>query len=353
MDLTKPRVFFKQLRRYWLQYSHQLSPISIFALLFLLLSTLLFLHSLYDSLLSYPPRNLGATGSSSLFIAIGSAPQNSHLRHAARETWLKWLPEDGSVRYKFFTDAPPSEWRVQRLRTGRIWKELAAETRMYNDIVLQPIPGGYGNKEHNAYGRRAIYQMKWFVNNLNTAFYLRIDDDSFLCMHRLVYELKTCAKEQFFWGRYWCKEGRNRADENFMLFSSDIIQLLSNDEIRGKLLPFDEEVTLGWNFGYWAWILNISIFDDQTRIDAQQGYLTEYMHAKGGFKGIEQFCERFIYAHHVGVEAMKKAFDSATTHLMYDSVKRTSPVETCGNRGGFVANRHSSKLPNVKIERVD
>lgn len=297
-----------------------------------------------------------------LFIAIGSAPQNANLRRAARETWLTWLPDDGSVSYRFFTDAPPPT-RTAHAAQAPLWRSLALESARHGDIIQQPLPTGYGDNEHNAYGRRALYQTRWAVqeNNALTHF-LRVDDDSFLCLHRLLYELKSSPREQFFWGRFWCKRGRNRADENFMLFSADVVRLLADRSITGHLLPFDEHVTFGWNFGYWSWILNLTIFDDQLRIDAQQGYLTGYMHGASTDKppstdknpDMASFCNRYIYAHHVPEGAMRSVFSVTKTHLMYELPVHHSPSHTCKQEErSFIPTRHSATLPKLKLERVE
>jgi hypothetical protein len=287
-----------------------------------------------------------------LFIAIGSAPGNAELRAAARRSWLKWRPEDGSVDYRFFSDARPANAGISG--ASEVWDALEAEEQTEGDLVLQPLATGYGSKGDNSYGQRALFQISWTRHSLGDRlrYYLRIDDDSFLCLHRLLYELKTAPEKQFFWGRYWCRDARSRADENFMLFSADVIALLGDSRYVGKLLPFDERVTLGWNFGYWSWIMNLTIFDDQTRLDAQQGYLTEYMHAAEATDGsaLSQFCDAFLYAHHVRAPVVTAAFERTTTRMMYSIPKKTNPRETCAQTDlSFVPARHSNSLPDVKI----
>eukprot|EP00177_Eucheuma_denticulatum_P004739 GFKZ01008614.1.p1 GENE.GFKZ01008614.1~~GFKZ01008614.1.p1 ORF type:complete len:379 (-),score=33.73 GFKZ01008614.1:2457-3593(-) len=291
----------------------------------------------------------------SLFIAIGSAPQNSELRAAARDGWLQWLPDDNSVKFRFFTDEIRMDNHVKRSKPNAASSNLIQESEQYGDIVFQPLPSGYGDSEHNLYALRARYQAKWALEHIESfAFYLRIDDDSFLCLNKLIYELKALPREQFFWGRFWCREGRNRADENFMLFSHDVVQLLADDTVVGRLIPFDNEVTLGWNFGYWSWVLNLTIFDDQKRLDAQQGNLTEYMHLDPPAEEytLRQFCEDFLYAHHVKPGTMRKTFVATRTHFMYELPERKDPSETCDKAvQSFVPARHSRTLPDLLIGR--
>lgn len=288
-----------------------------------------------------------------LFIAIGSAPGNQDLRAAARDSWLRWLPQDGSVEYKFFSDARPALEELTP-EVSQVWDALEAEGRREMDVVLQPLATGYGSNSENAYGQRALYQISWIRERFGDglSYFLRIDDDSFLCLHRLLYELKTTPTEQFFWGRFWCRDARNRADENFMLFSGDVMALLGDDRFVGRLLPFDDSVTLGWNFGYLSWILNLTMFDDQERLDAQQGYLTDYMHEEAAPdpSQVSRFCDSFLYAHHVSALVITAAYRHTTTRLMYPIPNRTSPRETCSRKDmSFVPARHSRKLPDVKV----
>ncbi len=289
-----------------------------------------------------------------LFIAIGSAPGNWELRNASRQSWLKWIPKDGSVSYRFFTDAPPDDADLTD-SARRTWKSIDAEAVEHHDVIQQPIDSGYGDKEHNAYGLRARFQTKWAMSNFrNLSYFLRIDDDSFLCLDKLLYELKSAPREQFFWGRYWCRKFRNRADESFMLFSRDVAKLLSDDNYIGKIIPFDNSVTFGWNFGYLSWVLNLTVFDDQSRIDSQQGYLTKYMHNQAGAESLElsAFCENYIYAHHVQPTTIVSTYHATKTHLLYTVPVRKPPTETCSRQNqSFLPARHSARLPNLVLDR--
>lgn len=312
----------------------------------ILLLTLFRASALSSSRLEKGEARKQSNGPPRLFIAIGSAPNHTRLRAAIRATWLSWLPKDGSITYRFFSDAPP-----HRLSSHLMWRQLRDETRDKKDIELQPIPSGYGDNEHNQYGRRALYQLHWAVTyEKEHDFFLRIDDDSFLCLHRLAYEIRNVPRSQFFWGRFWCRAGRNRADENFMFFTRDIVDLFTSRFVS-TLLPFDTQVSLGWNFGFWSWLLNLTIFDDQLRIDAQQAYLTDYMHDE--HVHVRAFCERFLFAHHVSANTMESVFAISKTHLMYSLPRHTSPNETCAmNTQTFLPSRHSINLPSIRLERL-
>lgn len=369
LDSSQSRRIFKQSRRLWLRIvgNRKPSPAYIFVVFIIAFLVLFFLsrNNLFVSAPSILSQNESPAhdlshfldnANASLFIAIGSAPQNSDLRAAARNGWLKWLPTDRLVSYRFFTDEPPLSAKFARPPHSKdSWFRLAKESAEHQDIIFQPLPSGYGNREHNYYARRARFQIAWALRRPTPfRYFLRIDDDSFLCIHKLLYELKSVPHTQFFWGRFWCREGRNRADENFMLFSRDVVELLANDQLVGRLLPFDDQVTLGWNFGYWSWVLNLTIFDDQKRLDAQQGNLTEYMHrdTPADASTLAGFCDHFLYAHHVKPGTMRAVYEATTTHLMYHLPERLGPADTCERSAqSFVPARHSHALPDLRIGR--
>lgn len=69
-------------------------------------------------------------------------------------------------------------------------------------MVLMNIEGGYGTKEDNNFLERALYQFEYASKNYDFDYFLRVDDDSFLCLHRLMFELRSYPSRQFFMGRY-------------------------------------------------------------------------------------------------------------------------------------------------------
>ena len=98
-------------------------------------------------------------------------------------------------------------------------EETEAEQLLYGDIVFNPGDGGYTD-----FAARGLYNLGWAIQNYRFDYYLRLDDDDgVLCFDRLVYQLKAAHSapqtSMLFWGKYWCRQGVARADENFMLFS--------------------------------------------------------------------------------------------------------------------------------------
>ncbi|KAA8494198.1 hypothetical protein FVE85_4173 [Porphyridium purpureum] len=301
-----------------------------------------------------------------LMVCIGSSPSHRAIRDAARRGWLSWIPPgEDLVEYRFFTDHPDvivkNDQRGSRTNDSsmsleskrELARQLEEEQDTHKDLVFQRIESGYGNYKKNAFGRRALFQLNWSVTHYQFDYLLKMDDDVFLCLHRLLYELNQRPDRAFFWGRFWCKRGGHRADENFMLFSQDVVKLLS-DEAAMKLLPFDEDVTLAWNFGLLAWILQLTIFDDQKRLDAQQGYLTSYMHEPSDnvshLQDYAQFCDHFIFAHHVSAEVSSAVFKHTIAKSAYDVPQITRPRDGCPKQEqSFTPRLYAEHLPDIFI----
>lgn len=255
-----------------------------------------------------------------IFIAIGTSPENFHLREGLRKSWLQWVKHNKYSEYLFFTENQGNATVVDALKN---------ETRAENDIFIQPLTGGYQN-----FALRGLYQMEYALKkHPRLKYFLRVDDDSFLCYQKFFWELKKRPKKNFFWGKYWCQRGRHRADENFMLFSTDVARKIIDGVKSGKL-KLDPKRTFAWNFGVWSeyWYELIK-FDDRERFDTQQGLLTVYMHERFPYltpKLYKPFCERFIYAHWVkSPVTMQLVYNNTGFKPPKDVPRLTTNIEGC------------------------
>jgi len=218
-----------------------------------------------------------------LFVAVGSGPDNVILRNALRDTWIQDLKGQNDIRvdYRVFVDP----------------NATSLLDASQEDMVEMPIAGGY---QH--FAKRAFYQFQYAVEHYNFDYYLRVDDDGYLCTDGLIRELqRNVPHHKFFWGKYFCQEGRRVADENFMLFSRDMIDLFLRMENGFAMGP--PSSTFAALFAMWQPFLDLTeVWDDRGRIDAQQSYTTEFMHTKkltGTPTELKNFCESHIWAHHV------------------------------------------------------
>ena len=94
---------------------------------------------------------------------------------------------------------------------------ISNEKDKYKDIKLQPLEGGRGQ-----FGFRFLNQIKWAAAKFNFQYLLRIDDDYFLCLKRLLSELPWRPKQNLVWGFFHCEAGITWMDEAFMIFSEDM-----------------------------------------------------------------------------------------------------------------------------------
>eukprot|EP01087_Luapelamoeba_hula_P012707 TRINITY_DN356_c0_g1_i1.p1 TRINITY_DN356_c0_g1~~TRINITY_DN356_c0_g1_i1.p1 ORF type:complete len:349 (-),score=63.22 TRINITY_DN356_c0_g1_i1:67-1113(-) len=280
-----------------------------------------------------------------LFISISSRTEQPERRQMLRDSWLRWAspnyldevvgpptpPElrtgNGEVVYKFFVDKPinDSEWNV-------INKEMA----VYDDLVFMPstIPRGH---DLELYARRGLFHLSWTIARFDFEFYLRVDDDSFLCLDKLLYELDFTPRNTFFWGKWWCNNSRARADENFMLMTQDVAQVAASGVLR--VYPH----TFAMNFQYWLNGWNITLFDDRDRHSAQTGIVAPYMHEKEyqpqDADKYASFCTDHLYAHHFTspqiaravFHATQRQLQQHTTPQQYTLPEVRGPLETCGN----------------------
>jgi hypothetical protein len=177
---------------------------------------------------------------------------------------------------------------------------LKAEKEIFGDIETMPIPTG-----RILFGGRGIYQFQWALRNYDFQYYMRVDDDSFPCIPKILYEMQFRPADKFLWVKYWHQPRRTRIDENFMVLSRDLVEYIAIG-VANNFLPFDPHVDFGINFTFWAQILNITIYDDVHRLDSHQSLLTKFMHhtppkhpTPDFIKNVSQFCVNYIYAHHV------------------------------------------------------
>lgn len=105
-----------------------------------------------------------------------------------------------------------------------------------------------------------------------------MDDDGLLCAPKLLAELANRPRSKFFHGKYHCRGvsySAWRPDYNFMLFSVDLVYvvLMMFAGPAGPVFAYGttwKGTDLGWNLGYYLHFMNVTVFDDRSRIDSQQ-----------------------------------------------------------------------------------
>ena len=87
----------------------------------------------------------------------------------------------------------------------------------------------------------------WAKAKFNFQFLLRLDDDFFVCMDRLVNELPSRPKTNLSWGWYHCEKNNAWMDEGWALFSEDVIEKFLSQDPRSMLChPFADQQFSLW-----------------------------------------------------------------------------------------------------------
>lgn len=110
-----------------------------------------------------------------LIVAILSAPIRFDRREGIRRTWMNQCSSE-EVVCRFFTDSLfDMEPNVRSV--------LVNESNQYGDLEFMPIPKGYN------FGLRLLWLMEWSAERYEFDFFLRMDDDYFVCLKRLLFEI--------------------------------------------------------------------------------------------------------------------------------------------------------------------
>ncbi|KAI6647351.1 hypothetical protein LOD99_12347 [Oopsacas minuta] len=126
-----------------------------------------------------------------LFIIILTAPSNFGTRQVIRTTWLKDVVKNPNIKYKFFAGTKNFSPRKKDY--------LSRETKRTKDIVIF--------EDFEEHYTRLTYKMlrimKWVQQNTNAQYYLKVDDDSYLVVERLINILlkEDLPKNKFAMGR--------------------------------------------------------------------------------------------------------------------------------------------------------
>ena len=145
-----------------------------------------------------------------LFITILTAPHQFPRRMAIRDTWLS-TARNYSVAYRFFTDGKELAPEVK--------KKLDEEQRKYKDLEFLPTKGGYW------FSHRYLHALFWASKHYSFNFYLRMDDDYFLCLNNLYNDLQYRKKEKLlYWGNMCCWPSLVAMDEGFVILGTDLLQ---------------------------------------------------------------------------------------------------------------------------------
>jgi hypothetical protein len=98
---------------------------------------------------------------------------------------------------RFFTDGQDPNGKV--LQGEKIIK-LENESRVYGDLLLTEVPGGVN------FAVKYLWMLQWAKERYDFQYFLRLDDDYFICFRKLMLELEFFRpKKKFQWGWLHCE----------------------------------------------------------------------------------------------------------------------------------------------------
>ena len=176
----------------------------------------------------------------------------------------------------FMTDVPDTSTEVGR--------NVAAESEKYGDMAFQKLGGGI------EFGKRFLYHMIWALQNYDFDYFMRMDDDYFLCLERFIKELPMPMRRMYHWGYVHCVAGIVRPEESIILFSRDLHErLLDQDPAQIKSHPWADQM-----IGTWMNELNIKdIYNHDPRLH-HTPVLTAIGNTEEKFKDV---CTNYIGVH--------------------------------------------------------
>lgn len=131
--------------------------------------------------------------------------------------------------------------------------------------------------------------LKWVVQHYTFDFFLRIDDDHFLCLDRLVYELPSRPKQSLYWGFIHCRERIVRVDEGWLMLTSNLVQeALSKLNSTLQCHPFADQAVALWMIES---EFNVTYFYDNDRVvnRATAFHAKEYL--------AQDICNKYLSLH--------------------------------------------------------
>ncbi|XP_057309014.1 uncharacterized protein LOC130647245 [Hydractinia symbiolongicarpus] len=170
-----------------------------------------------------------------LFIAIFSSHTYKHRRDMLRKTWCKLCMKHQLCEYRFILDGLGLD---RKPLPSAVLNQIRNELRYTNDMAILASPIGLN------FALRFYKALKYASQVFEFEYFLRLDDDQYLCLDRLMYELPSRPRESLFWGYAHCTP-IPRIDEAFIILTNDVVfKILTNENIHCS--PFGTEAISSW-----------------------------------------------------------------------------------------------------------
>ena len=154
-----------------------------------------------------------------LFVGIFSFYLYTDRRDAIRKTWLKDCYIEERSICKFLLDGlDQNKNSINEIVKSNIKNESFVNM---GDILLLDTFSGFN------FGYRMYYSFIWVMENFDFRFFLRIDDDQYLCLDRLLYELPFRKEKNLYWGYQHCNKGNFQSSPPVVFLRKDVLKICS------------------------------------------------------------------------------------------------------------------------------
>eukprot|EP00903_Cladosiphon_okamuranus_P008177 g7876.t1 len=232
-----------------------------------------------------------------VMLAIAVVSARPERRDAIRNSWLAW--GDERVELRFFTEAPASD----SAEKTALDNEMAA----HGDLILMDITPGMN------FGLKLVWAMRWMSHHFTFEFFLRLDDDYFLCLGRLLDELDaTLASEdhpqKIYAGHMYCTSergrGATRIDEAYLLLSNELVlRIMTSPDLK---CGGHAGTTAGWWFTEGNPLNELG--DVQWVHDPRLDHTGEFLHNP---EGLADICTTHMGVHHTFPDMMPVVWEAA------------------------------------------
>lgn len=134
-----------------------------------------------------------------LFVGIFSCISSKDRRNVIRKTWLKYCEISSKCAYKFLLDrntqfGDPCTENISNL-------SLEESKSNNNDTVL------HKNFAGTNFGQRMYQLIYWLHKDYDFEYFLGLNDDHYVCLNKIMYELKGKEQKNLYWGKQVCGKG--------------------------------------------------------------------------------------------------------------------------------------------------
>jgi len=170
-----------------------------------------------------------------IIIIVSSAPKRIGRRNMIRKTWWTQCQETKSIKSEciFITD--------NQGPNDKYFHIVNSEKMLYDDIRFQLVESGV------TFGKRFLYHLLFAETNYVYDYFLRVDDDQFLCLDKLLLELPYPVENRFHWGWIHLQSNIRRPEESIIMFSHDVVLTFLTQDLNSFFChPLADQMIATW-----------------------------------------------------------------------------------------------------------